>query len=75
VRFAGKLSTEEVHQRAEVHPDEGAVVKLKVHPDNVEALSRRPGARVTANVKCGKGRAAFVWFHEVVEWVYANLLF
>lgn len=75
VRFYGTLSPDEVHQRAEVHPDEGAVVKLKVIPESMDALSRRPGARVTANVKCGKERAAFVWFHEVVEWVYANLLF
>jgi hypothetical protein len=75
VRFSGTLSEEEVHQRAEVHPDEGATVKLKVTPDTLEGLSRRTGARVTANVKCGKRVAAFVWFHEVVEWVYANLLF
>jgi len=75
VRFYGTLSQEEVHERAEVHPEEGATVKIKVTPDTLENLSRRTGARVTANVKCGKEVAAFVWFHEVVEWVYANLLF
>ena len=75
VRFNGTLSPEEIHQRAEVHPDEGAVVKLKVIPETMDGLSLRAGARVTANVKCGKRNAAFVWFHEVVEWAYANLLF
>lgn len=75
VRFYGDLSPDAIHQRAEVHADEGAAVKLRVLPDTMDGISRRPGARVTANVKCGKASAAFVWFHEVVEWVYANLLF
>jgi hypothetical protein len=75
VRFTGSLSADSIHQRAEVHPEEGATVKLRVEPSTMQDLSRRPGARVTANVKCGKESAAFVWFHEIVEWVYSNLLF
>lgn len=71
----GKLSMSDVHYRAELDPTDGAVVKLRVKPDTMEGLSRRPGSKVIADVVCGKRSAAFVWFHEVVEWVQANVIF
>ncbi len=71
----GKLFPQDVHYRAELDPTDGAVVKLRVKPDTLEGLSRRPGSKVIADVVCGKRSAAFVWFHEVVEWVQANVLF
>lgn len=70
----GKLTRDKIHQRAEVAPEEGATVKLRVDPDSMEGLDR-PGAKVIVDVKCGRRSAAFVWFHEVVEWIRANLLF
>ena len=71
----GKLSSTEIHQRAELDQTEGAIVKLRVTPDTMEGISRRPGAKVIADVTCGRRSAAFVWFHEVVEWVQANVIF
>ena len=77
VTHNGKLYFDGVSQRAELDAEDGAVVKLRCKPD-VEAMKnikRYPGARVIADVKCGKRSAAFVWFHEVVEWVRANVWF
>jgi multidrug efflux pump subunit AcrA (membrane-fusion protein) len=71
----GKLLAEAIHARAELDQTDGAVVKLRVKPDSMDGVSRRPGARVIADVTCGRASAAFVWFHEVVEWIYANVLF
>lgn len=72
---AGKLYVDSIHQRAQMDPTDGAVVKLRVVPDSMEGISRRPGAKVIADVTCGKRSAAFVWFHEVIEWVQANVIF
>ena len=71
----GTLEPSAIHGRAELDPEEGAIVKLRVRPDEPEKISKRPGAEVKADVICGKRSAAFVWFHEVVEWVYANVIF
>jgi hypothetical protein len=75
VNHTGKLLPQAVHQRAELDPTDGPVVKLKVVPDSMEGLSRRPGAVVIADVTAGRRSAAFVWFHEIIEWVQANVLF
>ncbi|RMF45227.1 MAG: efflux RND transporter periplasmic adaptor subunit, partial [Planctomycetota bacterium] len=75
VTHTGKLTPDAVEARAELDPEAGAIVKLRVQLDSMEGVSRRPGAEVIADVNCGKRSAAFVWFHEVVEWVQANLLF
>lgn len=71
----GTLSAESVHNRAILHDEDGTVVKLRVTPDTMEGISRRPGAKVIVDVNCGKRSAFFVWFHEVIEWVQANVLF
>lgn len=71
----GKLSADAIHARAQLDPTDGAVVKLRVQPDSMADVSRRPGAKVIADVTCGRRSAAFVWFHEVVEWVQANVIF
>ncbi len=71
----GTLYKNLIHGRAELDPTEGAVVKLRVKPESMEGISRRPGAKVIADVTCGRASAAFVWFHEVIEWVQANVIF
>ena len=77
VTHTGKLYSEGVSQRAELDAEDGAVVKLRCIPDPeaMKQIKRYPGARVIADIKCGKRSAAFVWFHEVVEWVRANVWF
>lgn len=64
-----------VEPLAQLDPVEGAVVKLKVKPDSMEGISPRSGAELIADVKVGKRSAFFVWFHEVIEWVQAHVLF
>lgn len=75
VNHAGKLAKESVHARAQLDSTDGTVVKMRVQPDSLEGLSRRPNTTVAAKVNCGKASAAYVWFHEVVEWFQANVLF
>ncbi len=73
----GKLYQPAVGQRAELDPEDGAVVRLRCVPNDKALLeiSKRPGARVMADVKCGKRSVAFVVFYEVIEWIRANILF
>ena len=73
----GKLYEPAVGQRAELDPEDGAVVRLRCVPNDKAMLeiSRRSGAVVMADVKCGKRSVAFVCFYEVIEWIRANLLF
>ena len=76
-KYYGKLYQPAVGERAELDPEDGAVVRLRCIP-NDEALleiTRRPGARVMADVKCGKRSVAFVCFYEVIEWIRANVFF
>lgn len=70
----GKLYRKNIQHRSEVDAEDGSVVRLRVTPDSMEGLAR-PGAKVKADVKCGRRTAAFVWFYEVIEWIRANLLF
>ncbi len=76
-KHMGKLYAPGVGQRAELDAEDGAVVRLRCVPndDALLKISRRQGARVMADVKCGKRSVAFVCFYEVIEWIRANLLF
>ena len=71
----GKLAPDKIHEIASLDDADGAIVKMKVVPDSMEGISPRPGSKVIADVVAGRRSAAFVWFHEVVEWVQANVLF
>lgn len=78
----GKLYRNGIESHAEVDPDDGPVVKVIVipEPDSTNPQDpfgdlTKPGAQLKADIKCGKRSAAFVWFHEVIEWVRAHVLF
>jgi multidrug efflux pump subunit AcrA (membrane-fusion protein) len=71
----GVLTREAIQARAELDQTEGAIVKLRVKPDSMEGVSRRPGAQLVADVTAGRANAAFVWFHEVIEWIQVNVFF
>ncbi len=66
-----ELPRQEVQLRAQVNPEHGSTVKMRAIPDReqLEQKSPRPGAKVIANVQCGKRAAGFVLFHEVYEWL------
>jgi hypothetical protein len=71
----GRLYRSFVHQRAEVHGEDGASVKLRVIPDSMEGISRRPGAEVITDVKCGKASFAWVWLYQPIEVIRTYLFF
>jgi hypothetical protein len=71
----GKLYRQSVHQRAEIHGEDGTTVKLRIVPDTMDGITRRPGAEVIADVKCGKRSFAYVWTHEIIAWIRSYLLF
>lgn len=77
ITHKAKVYPDGISQRAELDTEDGAVVKIRCKPDSeaMEKIQRYPDARVIADIKCGKESAAFVWFHEVVEWVRANVWF
>jgi multidrug efflux pump subunit AcrA (membrane-fusion protein) len=66
-----ELPRAEIQLRAQVDSEQGSTVKMRVIPDREELEKRlpRPGAKVIANVQCGKRAAGFVLFHEVYEWL------
>jgi len=66
-----ELPRQEIQLRAQVSPEHGSTVKMRAIPDRVELDKRspRPGAKVIANVQCGKRAAGFVLFHEIYEWL------
>ena len=71
----GKLYEASVHQRAEVHGEDGVAVKLRVVPDSMEGISLRPGAEVIADIKCGKASFAWVWLYQPIEVIRTYLFF
>jgi hypothetical protein len=66
-----ELPRHELQLRAQVNPEHGSTVKMRAIPDQAELDKRspRPGAKVIANVQCGKRAAGFVLFHEIYEWL------
>ncbi len=75
VTRTGKLYRSGVHQQAELNGDEGTAVKLRIVPDSMDGISELPGAEITVDVKCGKAPAGYAWFHEIPEWIRANVIF
>lgn len=75
--YNGKLDLSGVAGRVELDAEEGPVLKLRCipEPDALKDIKKNPGARVIARVKAGRASAAFVWFHEIVEWVRAYVWF
>ncbi|MFO0940407.1 MAG: efflux RND transporter periplasmic adaptor subunit [Pirellulales bacterium] len=71
----GKMTPDAIHARAQLDTEDGPVVKMRVKPDSMEGITPRPNTTVIAKVNCGRASAAFVWFHEVVEWFQANVKF
>ncbi len=74
-KHAGKLYPASVHQRAEVHGEDGVAVKLRVVPDTMDGISPRAGAEVKCDVKCGKQSFAWVWLYQPIEVARTYLFF
>lgn len=48
-------------------------VKARVALDQAPLTTRRPGATVQARVHCGRRALGYVWFHELFEFLQAQL--
>ena len=65
----------EIHRSAEVIPDEGNTVLVKVAIDKSELPDLRPGASVTAQVDCGRSIMGYVLLHDVITFIQSRILF
>ena len=64
------LRTAGIATRAEANEEHGAVIKMRAYPEqtSLNELQPLPGAKVVADVKCGRRSSGFVFLHEIYEW-------
>lgn len=55
------------------HAGEQLTVPVEVDFDPSQVKNLRPGVEVTARVHCGRRAIAYVWLHEVWEWLAARV--
>ena len=72
-QFVGRM--DRIQTGAEVRPDEGNVVLLRVAIDKGKLPDLRPGATVTAKVHCGHRSFGYVWLHDLISFVQSKILF
>ncbi|MEM9586308.1 MAG: biotin/lipoyl-binding protein [Planctomycetota bacterium] len=65
------MPVSEISGRAEPNEEHGAVIQMRAFPEQapLKELAPVPGIHVTADLKCGKAPAGFVFLHEIYEWV------
>lgn len=71
--FKGRVL--EIQRSAEVRGEEGNTVLVRVAIDKQALPELTSDATVTARLHCGRRSLGFVWFHELLETVHAQLLF
>ena len=49
------------------------VVNAIAEFDFVETIEQRPGAKIVANIYCGRSSLGYVWFHELIDSARASL--
>jgi hypothetical protein len=68
-----------VERSAEVRGDEGNTVLIRVSFDQMTlrkaVADPKIGAGATAKVDCGKRAIGYVWFHDLVDFIRAKILF
>ena len=60
---------------AEVDAELGSVVMLTVDLQTTRPVGMRPGASVTAKVRCGQRSLGYVWLHDIWEFIQSQILF
>lgn len=65
------LPRDEIQLRAQGDQEHGSIVKMRAipEPESLATMKPRPGAKVIADVRCGKRASGFVLFHEIYEWL------
>lgn len=76
-QISGKVV--EIHRNAEVRGDDGNTVLVRVSFDQQllrQTISNpKIGAGATAKIHCGRRAIGYVWFHDLVDFVRAKILF
>ena len=76
-KLQGKV--EEIHRSAEVRGEEGNTVLIRVSfdQDKLREVVSEPkiGAGATAKITCGRRSVAFVWLHDLLDFIRAKVLF
>jgi biotin carboxyl carrier protein len=76
-KLQGKV--EEIHRSAEVRGEEGNTVLIRVSfdQDKLREVVSEPkiGAGATAKITCGRRSVAFVWLHDLFDFIRAKVLF
>ncbi|HTU25844.1 MAG TPA: HlyD family efflux transporter periplasmic adaptor subunit [Pirellulales bacterium] len=70
-------TVKEVHAHAELRPEEGNTVLVRVAFDKsqINPVYLRPGATVTAKINCGRVPIGYKYFHEVIAFIQTKILF
>jgi multidrug efflux pump subunit AcrA (membrane-fusion protein) len=72
-------TVEEVHRSAEVRGDSGNTVLVRVSFDQNRlrevVADPKIGNTATAKIHCGKRAIGYVWFHDLIDFVRAKILF
>jgi hypothetical protein len=75
--LSGKVR--KIHRSAEIHGEEGNTVRVQVSFDQqaFRAVNENPkiGAGATAKIHCGRRAIGYVWFHDLIDFVRAKILF
>lgn len=72
----GTVELSDIQNIAELTEEHGNAIRLigKVG-DQADLVGALPGTEVKAKLSCGRKSIGYKWFHQLVEWIQANLLF
>ncbi|HSG70173.1 MAG TPA: HlyD family secretion protein, partial [Planctomycetaceae bacterium] len=73
--FPGTLRAERVARTTETDDEKQTFVPAQLDVPLSTTVPHRPGTTVRVKIDCGRRPLGFVWFHDLQEWVYRNLLF
>jgi hypothetical protein len=72
IQLKATLPVDAISARAEPNEEHGAVIKMRMTPEQEELrrLQPRQNAKVIAQINCGRASCGFVFFHEIYEWLH-----
>lgn len=75
-QLEGSVAKADIQNIAVLTEEDGNAIRLIGKVKNQEDLTDAlPGTEVKAKVFCGRKPIGYKWFHQLVEWIQANLLF
>ena len=75
-RLDGTVALSDIQNRAELTEEHGNAIRMTGKINNQQDLKYAlPGTEVKARLYCGRQPIGYKWFHQLIEWIQANLLF